>query len=576
MQSWVLLCLCLWGGWDWCASGVTAQSTTTRAPSTTTTALSTTTTAKSTATLSTTTTALSTTTTAKSTATLSTTTTAKSTAAPNTTTTAKSTAAPNTTTTAKSTAAPNTTTTAKSTTTPNTTTTAKSTAAPNTTTTAKSTAAPNTTTTAKSTAAPNTTTTAKSTAALSTTTEMTTTPAPNCTTQWTVTTTTIVGVTQGGFTNATATGNGKNWTEPLQNRTFTFTDLSPGCTYNITLHQGASDHCFSTSTTVASMVSNLTLDSAVTDSLSVSWTGAPGCVTGYTVSVNQTSRVSQLLPNETQLSIGDLTPGTVYEVRVVTMGQGERSAPAPLLASTALDCDAQNWTVGESSLQVEVPQGSFQRASAVRGNSSALNASSTGSTATFSGLEPGCTYAVALWSRLDTRLCETERSLSAEPVSDVSVRSLSTTALAASWPGARGCVKQYRVSVSGPDLQIFTKTTTGTALDIPDLQPGCNYTVGVTTEGEGRDSTEVTSTAATDPDSVGSPSCQPLSGGYSLRLSWTAPRGVWTGLEVRVSGRPPLQEVGHQDWVDITGLQPARDYDIAVTTLSGTRRSTAE
>lgn len=66
--------------------------------------------------------------------------------------------------------------------------------------------------------------------------------------------------------------------------------------------------------------------------------------------------------------------------------------------------------------------------------------------------------------------------------------------------------------------------------------------------------------------------CEHWGGGYSVRIVWNKPPGVWTAVEVNVSGQTlQLGEQGEQ-YVTVSGFQPATTYQVSLAALSGTVR----
>ncbi|XP_069047922.1 receptor-type tyrosine-protein phosphatase H-like [Lepisosteus oculatus] len=274
--------------------------------------------------------------------------------------------------------------------------------------------------------------------------------------------------------------------------------------------------------------------------------------------------------------VRQLSPGTRYSFTLYTVSeQGNTSSGFTFSTVTTMDCSSQTWTT-KGTIEGEI-KGQFNLASAVRGEE-VKTSKIDKNKITFTDLSPGCSYTVFLYAQSGTQVllqCSLNKTIDADPVSGVTVRPVKPRVLAASWPGARGCVKQYRVSVSGPDLQSFTKSTTGTALDIPDLQPGCNYTVGVTTEGEGRDSTEVTSTAATEAPAVSQVTARPR-GPHVLAVSWPQAGGCVRGYVVYASGACSPERartaVGTTA-VEVGDLRPGCTYTVAVATVGQGRNT---
>ncbi|XP_039991340.1 receptor-type tyrosine-protein phosphatase H-like [Xiphias gladius] len=67
--------------------------------------------------------------------------------------------------------------------------------------------------------------------------------------------------------------------------------------------------------------------------------------------------------------------------------------------------------------------------------------------------------------------------------------------------------------------------------------------------------------------------CEYREAGYSIFIAWNKPDGVWTAVEVNVTGKTHhVTEKGKQH-TEISGFLPAKTYEVSVTSLSGTLRS---
>ncbi|CAL1599353.1 unnamed protein product [Knipowitschia caucasica] len=66
--------------------------------------------------------------------------------------------------------------------------------------------------------------------------------------------------------------------------------------------------------------------------------------------------------------------------------------------------------------------------------------------------------------------------------------------------------------------------------------------------------------------------CKNWNAGYSIYIEWDSPSGVWDLVEVNVSG--VSERVEHmQRFVEINNFQPAKKYQVSVSSVSGPRRS---
>lgn len=67
--------------------------------------------------------------------------------------------------------------------------------------------------------------------------------------------------------------------------------------------------------------------------------------------------------------------------------------------------------------------------------------------------------------------------------------------------------------------------------------------------------------------------CEYWAAGYSIFIVWNKPDGLWTAVEVNVTGQThKVGEAGEQD-IKLSGFLPARTYEVSLTSISGTVRS---
>ncbi|XP_055360427.1 receptor-type tyrosine-protein phosphatase H-like isoform X2 [Betta splendens] len=64
--------------------------------------------------------------------------------------------------------------------------------------------------------------------------------------------------------------------------------------------------------------------------------------------------------------------------------------------------------------------------------------------------------------------------------------------------------------------------------------------------------------------------CEYWASGYSIRVEWNKPDGVWTEVELNVTGQTHSTTAG---FIVIPGFSPAKTYEVSVAALSGTLRS---
>ncbi|XP_058873864.1 receptor-type tyrosine-protein phosphatase H [Acipenser ruthenus] len=194
-------------------------------------------------------------------------------------------------------------------------------------------------------------------------------------------------------------------------------------------------------------------------------------------------------------------------------------------------------------------------------------------------LDPGCLYIIKVTTIANgndsTPVYKTGTTIPL-PVSDLTVLPKSTTELHVSWSILSGCNTGFIVSYNQTNAESKTVNPDQDSVTLTDLTPRTIYEVTVKTESNGKESSPVSSTGITFPAQVSSLQCSAVSGGYSLSLAWGNPAGRWTVIEVEVSNGDikKVEECGPvQCETRIDGLSPARYYTLAVTTVSGEKRS---
>lgn len=66
--------------------------------------------------------------------------------------------------------------------------------------------------------------------------------------------------------------------------------------------------------------------------------------------------------------------------------------------------------------------------------------------------------------------------------------------------------------------------------------------------------------------------CEHWGGGYSVQIVWNKPPGMWTAVEVNVSGRTLRTGEQEEQQITVSGFQPATAYQVSLAALSGAVR----
>ncbi|XP_030255654.1 receptor-type tyrosine-protein phosphatase H-like [Sparus aurata] len=63
--------------------------------------------------------------------------------------------------------------------------------------------------------------------------------------------------------------------------------------------------------------------------------------------------------------------------------------------------------------------------------------------------------------------------------------------------------------------------------------------------------------------------CENWDAGYSVRIVWDEPEGVWTAVEVNVTGKSPKKVNHGEHYTILPGFLPAKHYEVSLSSLSG-------
>nr|XP_040032054.1 receptor-type tyrosine-protein phosphatase H-like isoform X3 [Gasterosteus aculeatus aculeatus] len=200
----------------------------------------------------------------------------------------------------------------------------------------------------------------------------------------------------------------------------------------------------------------------------------------------------------------------------------------------------------------------------VNGTAFQLSPSTTGSVShSFSSLTPGTLY--------NFSVVTTFSGLHSRPYEDFTV-----TALHCSWNVTNS-------SIQGAITGLFSKATATNGTQnvnnsgspnvlFAGLWPGATYQVSLVYEKQSRSFLQCRHNVTILPSYL-TAHCEHVDAGYSVYVVWSEPRGVWTSVEVNVSGHMQSVLPNEKQEVKITGFQPARNYEVSLHSKSGQRSS---
>ncbi|XP_072568765.1 receptor-type tyrosine-protein phosphatase H-like isoform X2 [Paramormyrops kingsleyae] len=248
----------------------------------------------------------------------------------------------------------------------------------------------------------------------------------------------------------------------------------------------------------------------------------------------------------------------VWSTDIPTMESPSVSASTSVLISTPVlttpaPINCSTWDVTNTSIEGHI-YGSIANATAKHDRDivGEINASIV----TFSDLLPGCNYSICIWPASGTVCSDMEATIAAS-VSDVTITALNSTSLRVNWTSAAGCVTNYSGSVNGSNF-----TTMENYQEVHDLQPGCEYTAEIITEGFGPNSNVAVGIGATVAASVSDVTITALNS-TSLRVNWTSAAGCVTNYSGSVNGSNFTTMENYQEVHD---LQPGCEYAAEIIT----------
>ncbi|XP_058874150.1 receptor-type tyrosine-protein phosphatase H-like isoform X2 [Acipenser ruthenus] len=386
-----------------------------------------------------------------------------------------------------------------------------------------------------------------------------------------------------------------------ENQTFVIlTDLTPGTVYEVTVKTESngkeSSPGSSTGITYPSPVSDITVTSKSTNEINYHWTVPNNTrVAQYYYNVT----LMNAAPNSTQnnsYTANELQPGEEYTVCIESVTPENTSststclsnytnpnAPLNLISSEGTTTAHVSWTAPSSDVNYRNYTYLLSWSSSnLLSGSKVINETS----ASLNALIPGSLYNVSVRSQIgDAQSVGESQPILTDP--------LPPTLLLVSAESETEAVLKWGDPASGgfSGFQIFySDTNSSTTMNsvnqdvrqykLTNLTPGEFYNISLrsfkTEASIRKNSTEEKRNFQTVPAQVSSLQCSAVSGGYSLSLDWGNPAGRWTEIEVDVSNGDikKVEECGSvQCETRIDGLSPARYYTLAVTTVSGEKRS---
>ncbi|XP_062311344.1 receptor-type tyrosine-protein phosphatase H-like [Osmerus eperlanus] len=378
--------------------------------------------------------------------------------------------------------------------------------------------------------------------------------------------------------------------------TYTVRNLIAGTEYSFTLftvlqHVDSSGHNFS-ATTRPSDVNDVTVKECSETTLRLQWNPVSSeTAYNYTLQYSNGTKIDDITGSAggpLTYTVRNLTAGTEYSFTLFTVFQHVNSSGHNFSAPTR-PSDVNDVTVkerSETTLRLQWNPVSSETAynyTLQYSNGTKIDdiTGSAGGPVTYTvrNLTAGTEYSFTLFTVFQhvnssgQHFSNVTRPLS---VIDVTVKERSETTLRLQWnPVSSETAYNYTLQFSnGTKIDDITGSAGGpVTYAVMNLTLGTVYNFTLITVFEQVKSMGHSFSAVTIPPQVTGLHCGYMSGGYAFSLSWNPPQGVWTQVEVEISGQSPRNVTGTKTDIVIKHVKPAQTYHITATSVSETMKS---
>ncbi|KAF5903298.1 receptor-type tyrosine-protein phosphatase eta-like, partial [Clarias magur] len=386
-----------------------------------------------------------------------------------------------------------------------------------------------------------------------------------------------------------------NWTDGsvsnsnnTSNLSYNVTGLTAGVNYTFSVTAVAADGQTKGETSQISaftkpgVVTNLTVSSKTTSSVSLTWNKPPG--NSFLFIVNWTGD-SVNISNNTY-NVTGLTAGVNYTFSVTAVAADNQTTGATSQISTfttpgvVTNLTVSNQTTSSVSLTWNAPPGNSSLFIVNWTDGSVSNGNNTSDLYyTVTGLTAGVSYTfsvTAVTTDGQTTGAPTQKSAFTKPdvATDLSVTEITTSSLFLNWTEPIGDRSFFKVQWSN-DIITLNSTTSNTSFNISDLNPGVNYTFLISavaadniTEGGG-----IGLSAYTKPDTVSNLTVVNVTTS-SILLSWTQSMGKISYYVIQYENTSTtINNTAESTMSNITDLTPGVQYMFRVFAVAGDNKT---
>ncbi|KAJ0015903.1 hypothetical protein NQD34_014193 [Periophthalmus magnuspinnatus] len=280
---------------------------------------------------------------------------------------------------------------------------------------------------------------------------------------------------------------------------------------------------------------------------------------------NQTKSVNASSGDIVEVDIENLKNGTLYKFTLYTIfanvqshGISHEAPTVPLqVSSVVVDRNLTNITLSWMRKKHD-----WNYLVYIDGSTDKKNITD-GNTVTFYGLKPGTVYSYSIQTEF--------HGLQSTAFKDETVTVIDCSKV--NWQvtetSIQGSVEGAFTNATASNGSVHLNSGSNKEVNFTDLYPGANYNVTLMY----KDLLQCSNNQTTTPPELAAV-CKDWDAGYSIYVEWTITFGIWDSVEVSVSNNEhKVIENMEVYYAVIPNVQPARKYEVTVTSLSGPRRS---
>ncbi|XP_006109568.3 receptor-type tyrosine-protein phosphatase H, partial [Myotis lucifugus] len=397
---------------------------------------------------------------------------------------------------------------------------------------------------------------------------------------------------------------GKKETRNTTDVTYTAEGLTPATSYLFSVwaekHGVPSSVQTQDGSTAPNPVRDLTVESQTTSSISLRWgtpQGPDHSSYTYWVSWTMEGGVATGTRNtrDTRVTVDAMEAGTLYTFTVWAERNGVNSSKETCTGATVPNAvrnlQVQDQTTSSITLSWTAPQGpdhppyTYWVSWTMEGGVATGTRNTTDTRITVDAMEAGTLYTFTVWAERNGVSSSKETLMWATAPKEVTAlrnETQTNNSIALQWkapadPRYQLYIYCVRWAGGGPpqgerDPQAHQvdqiARTKDTWYVVKGLEPGTPYNFNVWAERSDVASSTQSLRASTDPDPVTSISCNSISGGYGVTLTWTCPRGGYEAFELHVGGQQVSGDrASCGKGLSVSNLQPAQSYAATVKTI---------